>query len=49
MTRLSHEQIYRVQQQENEAKWTMLGKMLTAAKELTTSTSPIDLLKKLHQ
>ncbi|MDQ0718860.1 hypothetical protein QF049_000121 [Paenibacillus sp. W4I10] len=38
-----------LQQQENEAKWTMLGKMLTAAKELTTSTSPIDLLKKLHQ
>ncbi|WP_339178238.1 hypothetical protein [Paenibacillus sp. FSL R5-0701] len=38
-----------LQQQENEAKWTMLGKMLTAAKELTTATSPIDLLKKLHQ
>ncbi|HBU83565.1 MAG TPA: hypothetical protein DEF35_18280, partial [Paenibacillus sp.] len=32
-----------MQQQENEAKWAMLGKMLTAAKELTTATSPLDL------
>ncbi|MEO2211611.1 hypothetical protein ABGV40_12275 [Paenibacillus amylolyticus] len=38
-----------LQQQENEAKWTMLGKMLTAAKELTTSTSVTDFFKKLEQ
>ncbi|SDL47090.1 DNA/RNA non-specific endonuclease [Paenibacillus sp. OK060] len=38
-----------MQQQENEAKWAMLGKMLTAAKVLTTATSPLDLIKKLHQ
>ncbi|UPK42411.1 hypothetical protein [Paenibacillus pabuli] len=38
-----------LQQQENEAKWTMLGKMLTAAKELTTSTSGTDFFKKLEQ
>ncbi|MET3940623.1 hypothetical protein ABIC22_003435 [Paenibacillus sp. PvP094] len=38
-----------LQQQENEAKWKLLGKVLTAAKELSTATSPLDLVKKLHQ
>ncbi|CAH1225070.1 CdiA family toxin C-terminal domain-containing protein [Paenibacillus sp. JJ-223] len=38
-----------LQQQENDAKRNLLGKILTAAKELTTSTSLTDFMKKLHQ
>lgn len=38
-----------LQQQENDAKRNLFGKILTAAKELTTSTSLTDFMKKLHQ
>jgi hypothetical protein len=37
------------QQQENEAERKLFGKVLTAAKELSTATSLTDFMKKLHQ